>query len=135
MVEDEAMVRRIAERGLRLNGYKVISAGNAREAAAILASPRPIQLLLTDIVLPGMDGRQLAAEARLLRPEIKVLYASGYTDEAMVRRGVNRLEVNFLPKPYSLDALSRGVRVALDRVEPPQSVGDSDLAGTRPKRA
>ncbi len=135
LVEDEAMVRRLAERGLRLNGYNVISAGNAREAITILGSAQPIHLLLTDIVMPGMDGRQLAAEARVLRPEIRVLYASGYTDEAMIRRGVDRSEVNFLPKPYSLETLARGVREALESDVLPPVVGGSNPAEAVPKRS
>lgn len=114
IVEDDAMVRFVAERALKIQGYAVMSAGNASEALKILTSGAPVQLLLTDIVMPGMDGRELAEQAQRLSPGLKVLYTSGHTDDAIIRRGVETSKVVFMVKPYSLSILATRVREALD---------------------
>jgi YesN/AraC family two-component response regulator len=75
----------------------------------------PVSMLLTDVVMPGMDGRQLAEAAQVRRPELKVLYISGYADDAVVRHGVMAGEVDLLEKPFHLDTLATRVRRILDR--------------------
>lgn len=115
VVEDEDAVRHIAERMLRMAGYTVLSAPTAARALEILESAEPApDLLLTDIVLPELDGADLAARARHARPSLKVLYMSGYTDDAVVRRGVQTRTAQFLGKPFTHAELAQKVRAALD---------------------
>ena len=101
VVEDEEAVRRIAVRALERSGYRVFQAGSAEEALAIVAETGAIDLLVTDIILPGMDGRRLAETLGSSMPDLAVLYTSGYTPDAVVRFGVARSELSFLQKPYS----------------------------------
>jgi len=100
VVEDEPSVRRIAVRALERGGYRVFQAGSAEEALAN-AEAGPIDLLVTDIMLPGMDGRRLAEALTSRIPGLAVLYTSGYTSDHVIRLGVARSELAFLPKPYS----------------------------------
>jgi FixJ family two-component response regulator len=72
-------------------------------------------LLITDMVMPGLNGKALADQCLRLRPRLKVLFTSGYTQNAIIHRGVLERSIDFLPKPYSLDLLARRVREALDR--------------------
>jgi two-component system, cell cycle sensor histidine kinase and response regulator CckA len=113
VVEDDDQVRRMSVRGLRRSGYHVEQAANADEALRLLLNQR-FDLLITDVVMPGMNGRELADAVRRSQPAIKVLYTSGYTDDAVIRRGVVRDEVEFLPKPYTALALLGKVRGMLD---------------------
>jgi two-component system cell cycle sensor histidine kinase/response regulator CckA len=76
---------------------------------------KPIHLLLTDVVLPGIGGRELAGRLKALRPEMKVLFTSGYTDDAMMRRGVAERGIAFMQKPFTPETLTRRVRQVLDR--------------------
>ena len=101
VVEDEEAVRRIAVRALERSGYRVFQAGSAEEALANVAATGAIDLLVTDIVLPGMDGRRLAETLCSSMPELAVLYTSGYTADEVLRFGVARSELSFLQKPYS----------------------------------
>ncbi|MEO9254770.1 MAG: ATP-binding protein, partial [Tepidiformaceae bacterium] len=114
IVEDDAMVRSVAERALAIQGYVVMSASNAGDALKILTSDARVQLLLTDIVMPGMGGRELAEHAQRLIPGLKVLFTSGHTEDAIIRRGIETAEVAFLAKPYSLASLATRVRGTLD---------------------
>lgn len=116
LVEDEDLVRRVASRALRAAGYTVIEAtdGNSGVRAAT-AHPGVIHLLLTDVVMPGMGGRMLADQVSQLRPDTRVLYTSGYLDDAIVRHGIQHAEVAFLPKPYDSRSLLGKVREVLDR--------------------
>ena len=115
LVEDEPAVRDLAREILEGSGYTVLEACDAQEA--VLVAERhagPIHLLLTDVVMPGLSGRALAERLRPLRPEMQVLYMSGYTDDAIVRHGVLDPDTLFIQKPFSPDALGHKVRAAID---------------------
>ncbi len=115
LVEDEKAVRDLAARVLTRLGYSVLEAANGSEALRVAAHyAGAIQLLLTDVVLPELGGKQVADRLVLARPEIKVLFMSGYTDSMIVHH--NRLDegVMFLPKPFSPTALAQKVRAVLD---------------------
>lgn len=115
LVEDELAVRRVAARMLRSWGYQVHEAGNGGEALAVLTKhPEQFHLLLTDVVLPGMAGRELAEHVLRLRPGIKVLFASGYTDDVILQRQLIARDVALLQKPFTAESLSRKVRSVLD---------------------
>lgn len=116
LVEDEDGVRALALLVLQGHGYKVLAAGDGKEALRAVDKHRgPIDMLVTDVVMPGMDGRDLAEALRRRFPQIKVLFSSGYTDDAVVRHGVLHEEVAFLQKPYSPRALGKKVREVLDK--------------------
>jgi two-component system, cell cycle sensor histidine kinase and response regulator CckA len=115
LVEDEQLVRTTAARVLAMRGYEVLDAGDPKQALAIARSHvGRIDLLLTDVVMPAMNGRELAEKIRSLRPNISVLYMSGYTDDVIVRHGVQTSEVAFLAKPFTITDLVRTVRTILD---------------------
>ncbi len=115
VVEDEMSVRKLAAEFLGSNGYRVLEAQDGAEALQVCEEHRaPIHLLLTDVVMPGMSGRELAVRLVGARPEMKVIYVSGYTDDAIVQHGVREEGTVFLQKPFSLDTLARTVREALD---------------------
>ena len=118
LVEDDDDVRALAGRLLERLGYRVHAFGSG--SAAILTArgmPEPPDLLLTDVVMPEMNGRQLAEEIRRLCPGIRVVYSSGYADNVLQQHGVAQERVEFLPKPYSAEELARSVRAALERPE------------------
>jgi two-component system, cell cycle sensor histidine kinase and response regulator CckA len=115
LVEDEAAVRSLLRDILESNGYVVLEASRAAEALeASRQHGGPIQLLLTDVVMPDISGRKLADRLQTSRPEAKVLYMSGYTDTAIVQHGLLEPGVAFLQKPFTPEALSRKVREVLD---------------------
>jgi CheY-like chemotaxis protein len=119
LVEDAAAVRAVARQALARQGYTVLEAADGTEALQIAAShPGPIHLLLTDVVMPGLSGRQLSDQLTLLRPDTRVLYTSGYTDDAVVRHGVLEAGIAYLQKPFTVDGLARKVREVLDRAIP-----------------
>jgi CheY-like chemotaxis protein len=104
---------------LRETGYKVLEAKHADEALTLAAGYHgEIHLLLTDVVMPLMSGRDLADQLTPLRPEMKVLYMSGYTDEAIVHHGVLEAGTAFIGKPFSISALTRKLREILDAPVP-----------------
>ena len=113
LVEDEPMVRTVAERALTRHGYEVISADNGEEALDILARGEDIALLISDVVMPGMDGPAMVREARLSRPELPILFISGYAEEQL-RKSIDLDHVAFLPKPFSVQELAEAARRALD---------------------
>ena len=114
LVEDEPMVRELFRDVLEAAGYRVLEAKNGVEALELAArSGRPIDLLVTDVVMPGMGGGELVRRMAEVRPETKVLYVSGYTDDVLVRRGVIDSGASFLQKPFMPDELSRVVREIL----------------------
>jgi PAS domain S-box-containing protein len=117
LVEDDDAVRSLAARSLRARGYAVLAARDASEALDLFgAHARDIALLLTDLVMPGMSGRQLAEQVQGEQPSIKVLFMSGYTDDAVVRHGLLQSEVAFLQKPFTPSLLTRRVRDLLDGI-------------------
>jgi two-component system cell cycle sensor histidine kinase/response regulator CckA len=114
LVEDDKSVRDVVQRMLAPHGYRVLKAGNAAQAFRISDRHKgPIHLLLTDVVLPQMSGRELAEELARRRPEMVVLYVSGYADNAIVHHGVLDPGTAFLQKPLSQGALLRKVRQLL----------------------
>ena len=115
VVEDEAAVRVAARRILDRFGYHVIEAPGAEEALALAVKHgEPIHLLLTDITMPRMNGRELAKVFTRLHTETRVVFMSGYTDDEILRRDVSKTGTWYLQKPFSADALARKVREALD---------------------
>lgn len=115
LVEDEEMIRKSAREILEVNGYRVLEASGGGEALMICRGYKdPIQLLMTDVVMPQMNGRELAERLAALRPELKVLYMSGYTDDAIVHHGVLDEGIAFLEKPFTAKALTHKVRELLD---------------------
>ena len=114
VVEDEQRVRHFSVDALRELGYTAISAADPREALEILAEQPSISLLFTDIVMPEMNGRRLADEARVRRPDLKILYTTGYTRNAVVHNGMLDAGVAFLPKPFTISQLAIKVREVLD---------------------
>lgn len=114
-VEDDELVREFVRNQLLVLGYHVLIAGNAEEALRILRSDEKVDLLFTDIVMPGdLNGRQLAEEAKKLRPELKVLYTSGYTENAIVHHGRLDPGVQLLSKPYRRNDLAKKIRHVLN---------------------
>jgi two-component system cell cycle sensor histidine kinase/response regulator CckA len=118
VAEDERDVRILAIQILKRQGYKILEAANGGEALLICEKHRgEIHLMLTDIVMPGMSGRELAERLLQLHPEMKVLYMSGYPYHAVMRHGILGEEPNFIQKPFSLQALVNKVREVLDQKE------------------
>ncbi len=116
LVEDEESLRGIVRECLEASGYNVIEARNAGHALELGdGHPASIHLLITDVIMPGMSGSQLAAAFTASHAETKVLYMSGYTDDAVVLHGVLAADVSFLQKPFTTEALARKVREVLDR--------------------
>ncbi len=115
LVEDDPGVRRLTLRLLLGQGYQVLEASSGSEGLAVAARHQgPIQLLITDVVMPALSGPQLARRLLLDRPETKVLYLSGYTDDAVLRHGILEQATNFLQKPFSLSVFAHKVRELLD---------------------
>jgi len=116
LVEDEEMVRRMTKLILSQSGYTVLEASNGKEALAVAERHRgPIHLLITDLVMPNLRGRELAERLTAVRSGLRVLFMSGYTEDMVVQQGVESATANFLPKPFSLASLTNKVREVLDR--------------------
>jgi CheY-like chemotaxis protein len=116
LVEDEETVRSVAREVLQMVGYTVLEAATGEEALQRAEQHSgTIHLLLTDVVMPGMSGRDLAERLIIDYPALEVLYLSGYTDEAIAHHGVVHAGINLLHKPFTPDALARRVREVLDQ--------------------
>ncbi|MDE3028582.1 MAG: response regulator, partial [Paracoccaceae bacterium] len=111
LVEDEAPVRAFASRALRLHGYTVIEAGNAEEALKTLADPTlEVDVFVTDVIMPGMDGPSWVREALKVRPDVRVIFVSGYAEESFAETQSRIPNSVFLPKPFSLSELTATVQ-------------------------
>ena len=115
LVEDDAAVRELVERILKQRGYEVIATADGKEALrAFAAAPDKIDMVVTDLIMPGMNGRELVQAIYQIRPGLKALYVSGYTEDEIVRRGLDDPRVDLLHKPFTADVLASKVRSALD---------------------
>ncbi|MGN6517116.1 MAG: ATP-binding protein [Rhizomicrobium sp.] len=121
LVEDEEAVRSFAARALRVRGYKVLEAPGGEEALELVRNhPGPIHLLITDVVMPNMDGPTLVRNLKRTRPEIAVIFMSGYAEEAFRRNDQNAAELHFLPKPFGLKQLAAKVKDVLSAAPVPK---------------
>ena len=115
VVEDEPAVRKLAVQVLTECGYQVLDAGDGREALEVGQQHEgPIHLLLTDVVMPHMNGKELAERLRAQWPELRVLYMSGYTDHVIAREDIEAGDVALLSKPFSMRSLTEKIRAMLD---------------------
>ena len=112
VVEDEAMVRAVAERALARNGYTVLSAENGEAALELLASTPKIDLMISDVVMPTMDGPTTVRAARKTHPDLPILFMSGYAEEQL-RKSIDIPNVSFLAEPFSVQQLAEAVREVL----------------------
>ena len=125
LVEDDPFVRELAHEALRKGGYKILVAENADSAQTLLRDfPGPVHLLLTDLVMPGLNGDELALNVRMMRQDIKVIYMSGYAPET-ISRGIADSESVFVSKPFTVPVLLNAVRKVLDA---PKAIGSSGSA-------
>ncbi len=116
LVEDEAAVRKLARTILERQGYRILEAADGEAALRLAAAhAEPIELLLTDVVMPGLNGRELAHRLVAKRPGMRVLYVSGYSKNHTGRSGPPAADAVHLQKPFTAEALARAVRDALDR--------------------
>lgn len=133
LVEDEANLRYLARQYLEKQGYKVIEAADGAVAMQIaVAHEGVIHLLLTDVIMPGMNGRELAQRISEIRPNVKVLYMSGYTENVIGHNGTLDAGVRLLQKPFNLRDLKTKVREVLDATTPPEVVMSTQSVGTQP---
>jgi two-component system cell cycle sensor histidine kinase/response regulator CckA len=112
LVEDEATVRAVAERALARHGYTVLTAENGEAAIEILQREKRVDLMVSDVVMPTMDGPTTARAAREIQPDLPILFISGYAEEQL-RQSIDRPRVAFLAKPFSVQKLAEAARDAL----------------------
>jgi CheY-like chemotaxis protein len=116
LVEDEEALRKLASRTLQSQGYNILEASDGAAALALCQRHLPsIDIVVTDVVMPNLSGVDLVQRLKLVRPKLKVLYMSGYTDSTVVRHGIEETAVNYLQKPFTPDVLRRKVRELLDQ--------------------
>jgi CheY-like chemotaxis protein len=113
VVEDDATVRSIISDALRDLGYNVLTASDARHAIPVLQSSQAIDLLISDVILPHVNGRKLAETARITRPGLKVLFVSGYAEKAIIRGEFLDAGMDMLTKPFALDTLGAKVHAMI----------------------
>jgi two-component system cell cycle sensor histidine kinase/response regulator CckA len=111
------MVRTVAERALTRHGYKVLTAHNGEDALEVLSRGETVDLLVSDVVMPLMDGPTMVREARKEFPDLPILFMSGYAEEQL-RKSIDIDNVAFLPKPFSVQELAEAVRTALAAEKP-----------------
>ena len=114
VAEDEEAVRRVSAEALRDLGYTILEASDGEAALAILAERSDVQMLFTDVVMPGMNGRELYDRARISQPKLSVVYTTGYSRNAIIHNGVVDPDVQFLQKPFTVAQLARKMRSAFD---------------------
>jgi CheY-like chemotaxis protein len=116
LVEDEPSVRYLARAILETQGYKVLSATNGQDALHVARehAGSPIRLVVTDVIMPLMGGKMMAERLKAVCPDLKILFTSGYTDDALAHPGVAEPGVEFLPKPFTPAVLAHKVRAMLD---------------------
>jgi CheY-like chemotaxis protein len=114
LVEDDQAVRTVTEKALRRFGYEVVSADSGREALRLVDSLQGVDLLLTDIMMPGMNGVEVAARIAESCPGIRIFFMSGYADQDLIRQGLLTPGTRFLQKPFSPIELASEIRSALD---------------------
>jgi len=120
VIEDQPEVRRLIERTLSRRGYAVVAAADGAEALAVAhAHSGPLHVLLTDVVLPGASGREIARQLIAERAQLRVVYMSGYTDDTIVHHGVLEPGLAFIQKPFTGEALLRKLREVMDAPLPP----------------
>jgi CheY-like chemotaxis protein len=118
VVEDQQEVRELVVKGLRAQGYHVIETANAEEALeSAQRYPEPIHLLLTDVVMPGLSGKELAEQLVRMLPHLRVLYMSGYTANVIAHKGILDAKVEHIQKPFSPNLLARRIREVLEKPE------------------
>jgi two-component system cell cycle sensor histidine kinase/response regulator CckA len=126
LVEDEEAVRSFAARALKMRGYSVLEAGGGEEALEIVKSSKvQIDLLITDVVMPNMDGPTLVRNVKRLKPEMAVIFMSGYAEEAFRRNDENAADLHFLPKPFGLKQLAAKVKEVLSTAPAKKAAGDA----------
>ena len=119
VTDGEAGLRKFLSKELAERGVHVVSASSGEEAIEMLIDEYlPVQLILTDVIMSGMSGGELAQRVTAIRPKARVLYMSGYNDDAIVRHGVSDEKADFLQKPFTLDGLTKRVRKILDAPRP-----------------
>jgi CheY-like chemotaxis protein len=116
VVDDDPSVLQVASKMLKRGGYEVLSAGGGAEALTMAeANEGRISLLLTDVVMPGMGGRELSELFRARYPAVRILFMSAYTEDEVILQGVRVAEVDFIPKPFTVQGLRDKVRTLIDR--------------------
>jgi PAS domain S-box-containing protein len=130
LVEDEEVVRRLTHSLLETSGYQVLAASGGEDAIRICASySGEIHLMLTDVVMPRMNGKKVAEGVKLTRPEMEILYMSGYTDDAIVHHGVLEAGTNFIEKPFTSYGLLSKVRETLNKARDKKEGAEIPLLG------
>ena len=117
LAEDDEASRKLYHALLESEGYQVVDVGDGKAALEVLKN-RSVDLLVTDVVMPEMGGGELVERLTALRPDLKALYISGYTNDEVLSRGVQGAETTFLHKPFTSEGLMRVVRGVLDRGAP-----------------
>lgn len=114
LVEDESYVRDVACEILESAGYTVLAAGTGNEALDAFEKHGPVKLLVTDVVMPGMNGQVLSEKLKKLQPDLKTIYMSGYTDNAVVRQDLSSSNITYIQKPFTLETLTNKVKQVLE---------------------
>jgi two-component system cell cycle sensor histidine kinase/response regulator CckA len=119
IVENEAAIRNLLQMALRKNGYTVLAAESGHEALELVrVHAGPLDLLITDVMMPDMDGPELVRQLTTIRPETRTLFMSGYMDDALGEHGILPANVNFIQKPFSPRVIAQKVRDILDGAPP-----------------
>ncbi len=114
-MEDDYEVREFTTEALQSLGYSIIEAQNGKEALSILSNrTNNVKLILTDLVMPEMGGKELAEIISKVDPSLKILFTSGYSDNHVVQKGILEKNVNFVQKPYTFQSISQKIRTILD---------------------